>query len=740
MNKTLLVCLSVGLIFAGSMLFPMAVQAQVKVAPTSLSFGSLSVNTRSAADTIVVTNDNRRSVAITRVSSSLSEFIVTSPALPLTLSAGASASFQVVFLPNAAQSFSGRIAVTLNHQEGVTSTHSVAVTGTGVSPALPSQTHLLSASASSLSFGNALVGSSASQTMTLTNSGTGSVTISQAAMSGAGFTFSGCSGAVALAAGQSLTLTVGFAPATAGSATGSLNVVSSASNSPATIALSGTGIQPQISASPASTSFGNVIVGASNTQALTIKNTGTANLSVTQAALAGTGFSLTGLTLPLSVAPGGSSSFTLGFTPASASSLTGSVTLVNNSPSSPLVVALAGTGVASALQLTASPVSLSFGSIATGTSTSQSVTVTNTGNSSVSVSQISENGTGFSVAGFTAPLTLTAGQSTTFSVTFAPASAASLSGSVTITSNASNSPLTISLSGTGVQPQISVTPASVSFGNVTVGVTNTQSLTIRNAGTANLSVTQAVMAGTGYTLSGLTVPLSVAPGGSSVFTIGFTPASASSFSGSLTLVSNTSNSPLVVALAGTGISPVLQLTVTPASLSFGSITTGTSATQSVTVTNSGNASVTLSQISESGTGFSVTGCTPPLTLAAGQSTSFSVTFDTATAGSLSGSVTVTSNAANSPEVISLSGAGTAPASYSVNLSWTASSSSYSGFNVYRGAQSGGPYSKVNSGLIAAPSYTDTSCGTAGTYYYVATEVDTTGAESTYSSPASAIVP
>ncbi|MGB2678563.1 MAG: choice-of-anchor D domain-containing protein [Candidatus Acidiferrum sp.] len=740
MNKTLLVCLSVGLILAGFVLSPMPLQAQVKFAPSSLSFGSLPVNTTSAADTVVVTNTNRRSIAVTKVLSSLSEFIVSSPALPFTLRAGGSASFQVVFLPNAAQTFSGKIVVTLSHQDGMTSTHSTPVTGTGVSPAPPAQTYLLSASTSSLSFGNALVGSSAAQTMALTNSGTGSVTISQAAISGAGFSVSGCSGTVTLTAGQSLTLTVGFAPATAGSAAGSISVASSATNSPATIALSGTGVQPQISVSPASASFGTVVVGASSSQALTIKNTGTANLSVTQAALAGSGFTLSGLTLPLTVAPGGTSTFTLGFAPATASSFTGSVTLVSNAPSSPLVVALAGTGVASALQLTASPVSLSFGSIATGTSTAQSVTVTNTGNSSVTVSQISESGTGFSVAGFTVPLTLAAGKSTTFSVTFAPATAASLSGSVTITSTATNSPATIALSGTGIQSQISVTPANVSFGNVTVGVSNTQSITIRNAGTANLSVTQAVLAGTGFTLSGLTVPLAVAPGGSSVFTIGFTPASASSFTGSLTLVNNTANSPLVVALTGTGIAPVLQLTVTPASLSFGSITTGTSTTQSVTVTNSGNGSVTLSQISESGAGFSVAGITVPLTLAAGQATSFNVTFDPASAGNLSGSVTVTSNAANSPQAIALTGTGTAAASYSVNLSWTPSSSSYSGFNVYRGAQSGGPYSKINSGLIATPSYTDANCGTAGTYYYVATEVDTTGAESSYSSPASAIIP
>jgi fibronectin type 3 domain-containing protein len=130
----------------------------------------------------------------------------------------------------------------------------------------------------------------------------------------------------------------------------------------------------------------------------------------------------------------------------------------------------------------------------------------------------------------------------------------------------------------------------------------------------------------------------------------------------------------------------------------------------------------------------------PLTLAAGQATSFNVTFDPASAGNLSGSVTVTSNAANSPAAITLTGTGIAPASYSVNLNWTPSSSSYSGFNIYRGAQSGGPYSKINSGLIATPTYSDTNCGSTGTYYYVATEVDATGAESSYSSPASAIVP
>lgn len=472
MDKTPLVCLSLGLLFVGSVSFPMPLHADVGVAPTSLSFGSVTVNTKSAAATVVVTNDRLHSVSIRQISSSLPEFIVVSSAMPITLDAHGSASFQVVFEPNAAQSFSGSVVVRTKNRNGSTSTDSVAVTGAGLS-ATPTQTYLLSGSASSLSFGNTLVGSSASQATTLTNSGTGGLTISQATITGAGFNVSGFTRAVTLAAGESLTLNVSFAPATTGSVTGSLSVVSNATSSPATIVLTGTGVQPQISVVPASVSFANVPVGVTNTQSLSIKNPGTANLSITQASLAGTAFRFSGLALPLSLPPGGSSTFSVAFTPASASSFYANLTLVNNTPNSPLVVPLAATVVSSVLQLTAAPTSLSFGSLTTGTSATQSVTLANTGNSSVSVSNISVSGAGFSATGFAVPLTLVAGQSTSFSVTFDPSTTGSLPGSVTVTSNAANSPLVISLSGSGTPPvshsvTLSWTPSSSSFAGFNV--------------------------------------------------------------------------------------------------------------------------------------------------------------------------------------------------------------------------------------------------------------------------------
>ena len=532
MDKTRLACRFLGLLLAGSGFLAIPVQAGVGVNPTSLSFGSVTVNTTSQAATVVLTNGGGP-VSIQQVSSSLPEFVVISPAMPINLGPHGSASIQVVFRPDAALTFSGTIVLQTNRKNSAT----ISISGTGTTAApTPSTSYLLSPSTSSLNLGKTLVGGSTSQTLAVTNTGTGAVNISSINISQAttsGFSLSGFTGALTLAVGQSLPLTVSFAPRTSGIASGSLNVVSSATNSPTVIALS----------------------------------------------------------------------------------------------------------------------------------------------------------------------------------------------------------------GSGVQPLISVVPSSMSFGKVTVGVTNTQTFTIGNAGTASLSLSQASVAGTGFSLpGGVATPVSVPPGGSTAVTVGFTPTSASSYSGNLTLTANAPNSPVVVPLAGSGVSAVLQITPSPSSVSFGSITTQTSATQNVTLTNTGNSSVSVSQIAASGAGFSASGFALPVTLTAGQSTSFNVAFAPKTAGSLSGGVTVTSNAANSPLVIPLTGAGAAPVSHSVALHWTPSSSSFGGFNVYRGTSSGGPYTRVNAAMTSATSYADTSVASGQTYYYVTTEVGSTGVESSYSNEASAIIP
>ena len=235
-------------------------------------------------------------------------------------------------------------------------------------------------------------------------------------------------------------------------------------------------------------------------------------------------------------------------------------------------------------------------------------------------------GNGFGMSGLAVPMTLGPGQSTAFTVSFAPAGAGSASGNISVVSDAANSVSTVALSGMGVQPQISVAPGSISFGTVTVGQTSSQTVTLTNAGGANLNITQLAGPGTGFSLTGLALPLTLAPGKSTAFTVSFTPTSGASSSSSLMLVSNAPTSPTTIPLSGTGSAQVLQLTPSTTSLSFGNQALNASATQSVTLTNTGNSAVSISQVNVAGSGFSLNGSAPLVTLSAGQAASFSVTF------------------------------------------------------------------------------------------------------------------
>jgi P pilus assembly chaperone PapD len=500
-----------------------------------------------------------------------------------------------------------------------------------------------------------------------------------------------------------------------------------------------------ISAHPASVNLGSVNVNSSGSPVvISLYNNNDHSTPIDKIVSSSSEFVVISPALPLILPALATTSFQIVFKPTTASTVTGSITLTMGTRSiSTLVVSVSGTGAALPVAthlLSSNASALSFGNISVGSSGSQSATISNTGNSSVTISAITLAGTGFKDSSVSLPATLAAGQTLSLPIVFAPAICGASSGSATIVSNATNSPITISLSATGVQPLITVVPTSVSFGSVTVGVTNTQTITVKNPGTANLTITQASLSGSGFADSGISLPVTVAPGASSSFTLSFDPTTASATTGALTLASNAPTSSLSVALSGTGIAQTRVLASSSTSLSFGSLTLQTSASQAVTLTNTGNSSVTISQLTVAGAGFSYSGLTFPVTLAAGQSASFNAIFDPTTPGSMSGSVTVVSNASNSPQTIALSGTGAAPVTYSVSLSWQASTSSVVGYNIYGASQSGGPYTRVNASPVASTSYSDASVVAGSTYYFVTTAVDSSGDESGYSNQVTAVIP
>jgi hypothetical protein len=285
--------------------------------------------------------------------------------------------------------------------------------------------------------------------------------------------------------------------------------------------------------------------------------------------------------------------------------------------------------------------------------------------------------------------------------------------------------------------QLTSSPASLAFGSAQVGSSATLTDSLTNTGGSSVTISQATAKGTGFSISGLTVPLTLNPGASVTFSAVYAPQSAGSASGGITVVSSASNSTLTVSLSGTGTAPG-TLTIAPTALSFGNATVGTSVSQASSLSAAGT-SVTVSSASLSSAEFSITGISLPVTIAAGQSVPVTMTFTPQASGSASGVLTVGSNGSNTATQ-SLSGVGVAPTQHSVSLSWTDTNSGITGYNIYRGNASGGPYTEINSGLDSTTAYSDTSVVAGQTYYYVATAVNESGAESAYSNETQAVIP
>ena len=252
-----------------------------------------------------------------------------------------------------------------------------------------------------------------------------------------------------------------------------------------------------------------------------------------------------------------------------------------------------------------------------------------------------------------------------------------------------------------------------------------------------MNISQANVSGSGFSISGLNLPITLTPGQSYTFSTVFAPTSSGTASGSIAIVSDASNSSLTIALSGTATASG-QLLLSPTTLDFGSITVGQNKSLTATLGASGS-SVTVSSASTSNPEFSLNGVSFPMALAAGQSAPVSVTFTPQSSGTASGTISFSSNASATLVVEALTGTGVAQ--HQVQLSWGASSSSgVTGYNVYRGSVSGGPYTKINSALIVGTTYSDSSVQAGKTYFYVTTALNGSGTESAYSNEVQATVP
>ncbi len=320
------------------------------------------------------------------------------------------------------------------------------------------------------------------------------------------------------------------------------------------LTFSGTGVLAgNLVTNPASLGFGNVQLGTTASLTETLKNTGAKELTVSAAKVSGAGFNITGLNLPLVLGPNQSSTFGVRFTPRTVGSSNGALSLTIPGSSTSVEAALSGEGMSPA-GLVATRPSITFTNLPVGAAQTQTETVRNEGGSSATISYVTVAGNGFSVSGLAPPFTVAPGQSTSFTITFAPKSSGSFTGSISLASDPSQPLLTALLSGsaTGTLGRLSVNPGTVNVGNVAIGSSAMQTGTL-TASYDSVIVSSVISASSEFSIGGLKLPVTIAPGQSVAFSVTFTPQSSGSASVPAVFASNAVNSPTTTILAGNGI-------------------------------------------------------------------------------------------------------------------------------------------------------------------------------------------
>ena len=471
------------------------------VTTTNLVFSSQSLGTTSAAQSFTVNNTGNVALSITGIALSganSSDFGDTTTTCGSSLPANASCTVNVIkFMPTANGTRSAILTITDNSNNVAGTQQSVSLTGTGSGPAL-------SYAPNSLTFNSQTLGTtSTAQTISVSNIGNAALNIASLAVTGANagdFSQTNNCGA-SVAAGGNCTINVTFAPTALGNRLALVSITDNSVGSPHSVSLVGTGTAPVANLSAANLSFGNQgLLTTSASQPVTLSNTGNVSLSITSVAITGanSGDFSQNNTCGNAVAAGGNCAVTVTFTPSAVGSRAASINITDSAAGSPQIVTLGGTGTGAVVSLTAA--GLSFSSQALGsTSSSQIVTVNNTGNATLNLSALVLTGTnpGDFAQTNTCGIPVAAGSSCTMSVTFTPTATGARAASITLTDNASDSPQTISLTGTGSGPIAGLSAPSLAFNSQNLGTTSSaQSLTLNNTGNASLSISGVALSGT----------------------------------------------------------------------------------------------------------------------------------------------------------------------------------------------------------------------------------------------------
>ena len=295
-------------------------------------------------------------------------------------------------------------------------------------------------------------------------------------------------------------------------------------------------------------SFGTVVVGNSKDDSVYVKNLGVSSLTISSVASDNGLFTETPANKV--IAAGDSAWFIITFTPTASGATSGHIVFTHDGGGSPDTVVVNGTGQLNEPVFTVNPSSIDFGSVVTSTTKTDSVYVKNTGLAPLMVDSVKSDDLNFAATPGTG--SIAPGDSAWFHVTFSPVGIGPKSGNIQFFHNATGSPNSVAVSGTGyvLAPGFSVNPTSLNFGTVAVLSSMQESTYVKNTGNAPLNVS---LAGTdNITFTVLPTSATVAAGDSTKFVVTFTPTASGVQNGNLAFTHDAAGSPGIVTLTGAG--------------------------------------------------------------------------------------------------------------------------------------------------------------------------------------------
>ncbi|KFA87783.1 choice-of-anchor D domain-containing protein [Archangium violaceum] len=642
-------------------------ETSLGVSPTTIDFGNVRVGGTPGEQQVTFTNETPVAITLQRVSfSSDGQFSVVGLSTPVVLNPGSPGyPLKVRFTPSRTGDANGIIII---ESSATHNAHTLTLLGRGteakVQISLPSQP-----GQTALDFGNVEVNSTKQELVRLTNIGGAPLDLTSAkvvtkladggtAVSSAPFEYRGPSTLVDIAPdGGYVQFPVAFSPTQNAESSATLVINSNAVNNPVELPLIGNGVAARLRLSSSALAFGNQRVGSpSLPQRVFITNDGKADLKI-QGLVFTRDFDISpSMSLPSPESPlvvpkeGGTRALDVIFTPSVRSPVDGSLTILSNAIDSVPPLTLSGTGIDGLSNV--SPTDINFGGMEVGSSSAKvAVRVRNGGDAPLTlVSATIENSTEenpFIITGFNSGMTLRPGLVDVheFFVAFRPLVNGYQSANLVIlTDSALNPKHNLTVTGTGEGAEVELLRPSVTFNKTNVGGVNSQSLSIRNKGVRTLQIydisfdkktvldggtagtdDMASDFGVGRSADGGTLfTLSVDAGDVVPVELKFSPTAVGLREARAVITSNAKTVRFDV--SGEGTSPVLV--VDPPILNIEGVLLGSSSTAQIKITNEGNGSVSIDNITLSQTGetFKLTHSAVPIPLAPKASETLFVTF------------------------------------------------------------------------------------------------------------------